>query len=345
VFDLNGYPVRLRGAYGWSRRPLPIGTFFLCSLDCPEVQGARVRDAEVGADADVLVGRLSLSVTGYQREGDEPLFAAGGGLDRRISVRNRGLEATALGELRGGARPWTVELMLWVNQNRVTHMDGAPITGLNSTTSQYALLDHPLGSYFGPGIIDIRDLDGDGTIGRACRTGTCEVLVSDSVRFLGSPLPTHGVVVGSRLQLHERLIVSARLEHQGGNRILNYTHLLQCRLIETCRAVVDPTSSWQDQANAQAARIGVVEGYLEDGAFTRLRELSATLSAPTALAEAIGAGALELVVSGRNLVTLTGYSGADPEVSYLGSGSSYLAGDFLTQANPRVWTVRLQARY
>jgi TonB-dependent starch-binding outer membrane protein SusC len=91
----------------------------------------------------------------------------------------------------------------------------------------------------------------------------------------------------------------------------------------------------------QAARRGTPVGFLEDGGFTRLREVAVTVAAPPALLKLSGAQTLDLVVSGRNLVTWTDYSGLDPEVNFTGSADPISSGEWLTQPNPRVWTVRL----
>jgi TonB-linked SusC/RagA family outer membrane protein len=59
----------------------------------------------------------------------------------------------------------------------------------------------------------------------------------------------------------------------------------------------------------------------EDGAFTRLRELSLTYTAPTDLAARLGVKSLAVTGSGRNLFLWTKYPGTDPEVNAVGRQS------------------------
>ncbi|MGB3143905.1 MAG: SusC/RagA family protein, partial [Maribacter sp.] len=66
--------------------------------------------------------------------------------------------------------------------------------------------------------------------------------------------------------------------------------------------------------------------FVEDGSFLRLKNIALgyTLSDQTAL-KSIGATSLRIYVSAQNLITITDYSGLDPEVSN-GGENDRLAG-------------------
>ena len=81
-------------------------------------------------------------------------------------------------------------------------------------------------------------------------------------------------------------------------------------------------------------------GYFEDAGFLKLRELSLTYFAPAMWASRIGASALSLTISGRNLATWTNYKGPDPEVSQSGQFNFSVA-DFLTQPPVRSFVARV----
>jgi hypothetical protein len=61
--------------------------------------------------------------------------------------------------------------------------------------------------------------------------------------------------------------------------------------------------------------------YLEDATFWKLRELTLTFELPEAMAKKLVSSAryARLSVSARNLVTITDYTGMDPEVSNFGN--------------------------
>jgi len=327
-----GQPLRVRASYGWIRRPLP--PLALCEVLCLETApGHRVREAEVGVSGGAARGQLGLSLTGYRREADEPMSLADDAA--RLVVLNSGVEAVLTFRPEGGR--WSAEMIAWTNRNRVTDALDAtrfPLSG--GSRGQSVQVGHPVGAYFGRQILSFQDADGNGLIALG------EVELSE-VRYLGSPLPDHGVVLGGQLRLTRGIRLGARVEHQGGNQLLNENRMEACRL-SLCRAQVDPSATLADQASA-VANTRALGSFIEDGSFTRLRELSATIAAPRGLVRAAGASGADLVIAGRNLITLSSAEGMDPEVAFAGATGPLLTGDSHTQPIPRVWTVRLEVRY
>jgi hypothetical protein len=60
--------------------------------------------------------------------------------------------------------------------------------------------------------------------------------------------------------------------------------------------------------------------YIEDASFVKVREVSVYYDLPENLAKQVGPlSTLRFTLSGRNLLTFTGYSGLDPEVSNFGN--------------------------
>jgi hypothetical protein len=76
-------------------------------------------------------------------------------------------------------------------------------------------------------------------------------------------------------------------------------------------------------------------GFIEESDFLKWREASITFNAPDSWARALRGDRLSMTVSGRNLATITDYSGIDPEVNE-GPGN-FAQRDFL--ALPLVRTV------
>ncbi len=59
--------------------------------------------------------------------------------------------------------------------------------------------------------------------------------------------------------------------------------------------------------------------FVEDGSYIRLKNIAVGYNLPSNLAQKIGAERVRLSVSAQNLLTITDYSGLDPEVNYYGS--------------------------
>src|SRR5690606_16453866 len=64
------------------------------------------------------------------------------------------------------------------------------------------------------------------------------------------------------------------------------------------------------------------ENFVEDGSFARLRYVTLGYSFPRTVTEKLSIASLELYATGRNLLTITDYSGVDPDVNTFGAGIS-----------------------
>jgi hypothetical protein len=67
---------------------------------------------------------------------------------------------------------------------------------------------------------------------------------------------------------------------------------------------------------------GYGAAFLEDGSFTKLREVSVGYTVDAAFARSFGASAMDIRLSGRNLAMWTNYSGIDPEANLTGTDAS-----------------------
>jgi hypothetical protein len=199
--------------------------------------------------------------------------------------------------------------------------------------------------------ITFQDKNGDGIITRVnCPNQAqvaggpaCEMNVGKDASYLGNPFPTREWSVTPRLTLFDWLQFGALIDHRGGFKIYNLTERFRCNF-GNCRAASDPNAS----LSAQAANLGQLmntdAGYIEDGTFTKLREVSATLTAPRSLSERLKVQGATLTIAARNLHTWTNYTGFDPEVNSTPSGN-FNTSDFLTQPPLHVWTARFNVAF
>jgi TonB-linked SusC/RagA family outer membrane protein len=194
------------------------------------------------------------------------------------------------------------------------------------------------------------DKNGDGIISRVNCPGQtqvaggpeCEVEMG-ALSYLGQPLPTRELSFSPRLQLFDWLQFSALVDHKGGHEAFNFTGRFRCNF-GNCREAHDATASLEDQAANLAHLMASDAGYVTDGSFTKLREVSATFTAPQRWARRVRGEALTLTLAGRNLATWTDYKGFDPEVNRQ-PGSNFGTDDFLTQPPLRIWTARVSVGF
>ncbi|RNC83793.1 MAG: SusC/RagA family TonB-linked outer membrane protein [Balneola sp.] len=84
-------------------------------------------------------------------------------------------------------------------------------------------------------------------------------------------------------------------------------------------------------------RNGLTSYFIEDGSFVKLREVSVSYDLTSMVAQH-GIKNLRLGVTGRNLLTLTGYEGFDPEVSQANEDSRFRGVDLFTYPNYRTFS-------
>jgi hypothetical protein len=103
------------------------------------------------------------------------------------------------------------------------------------------------------------------------------------------------------------------IDWQQGSDIINLTRFLY----DNARNSPDVAAAEERLATAAA---GDIRPYIEDATFVKLREVSVYYNVPEKWATQIGPlNTLRVSLQGRNLLTLTDYSGLDPEVSNFGN--------------------------
>jgi TonB-linked SusC/RagA family outer membrane protein len=309
------------------------------------------REYEFGADVGFLDGRLGLELTHYDKRSSNALVSRnlapslGSSSSQTVnlgSVANKGWESTL------NAKILTLPQLAWdatatysTNTNKLLTLGEGitPIIFGIGGDSQRHTEGYPLGGYWGVRILGYSDANGDGFI------APNEIQLGDSATFLGTPFPTHESSVNTNLTLFHWMRVSALVDHKGGQKLLNDTEEFRCEVFLICRGIQDKSAPLGEQARAVAARqFGSIAGFVEDASFTKLREVSVQLTAPTRFTQRFGVGNLSLTLSGRNLKTWTNYSGLDPELNS-GGQLNFSTFDFLGQPPVRHYVARIDVSF
>ncbi len=333
----------------------------------PEVSA----EFEGGFDLGLFKDRVSVEYTKYDKRTQDALVSVvlapslGVGNSRFINVgqvRNRGDELLVRANILNGA---AVKFDVTANgawtANRLDDLGRDPLGNpipqifLGFSSTQVIRNGLPLGAYFARPITSFQDLNGDGVISRVNCPGqpvvtggpACEIAIGDTAEYLGSPFPNRELTFTPALTLFDKLRLSALIDHRGGQKLYNNTRAFRCSNggFQNCLDAADASRTpLADQAHLIAALMGTQAGYIEDATFTKLREISATLTLPANVASRVRAGSASFTVAGRNLHTWTNYSGLDPEVNALAQ-QNFATADFLTQPNVRYITARLNLTF
>jgi len=160
-----------------------------------------------------------------------------------------------------------------------------------------------------PGDFRWEDVNGDGTI------------TDDDRTFLGTPLPkyTFGLTVNFDYKAFDLLVFTQGVV---GNKIFQGLRRLDVANANHQTSVLSrwtgegTTNSYprlsNDDPNGNFSKFS--DFYLEDGDFLRFKTVQLGYTLPSEIISKIGAQKMRVYVTGENLLTLTNYTGFDPEI-------------------------------
>jgi TonB-dependent SusC/RagA subfamily outer membrane receptor len=311
--------LRVRGAYGEAGNRPNYGNKFTALNATTNVDGLggliplgiagdskiepeRQREVELGVDLATKDQRVAVELTGYQRNISNLLlqralpqstgfitqFSNGGAL------RNRGLEAAVT------VRPMTNKLVDWTSRGALT-LNRSMVT----ETPDHLPFDITVAG-FGTGLGAYRIEEG-----KSATQIVSTINPAGDVKTAGDGEPDFRIGWSNVVTAGD-FTFSALLDWQHGSKVINLTRLLY----DGAGNSPDVAAATMRFASFQA---GDPRPYIEDASFVKFRELSVTYALPKRwLAQLKPLASLQVQLSGRNLLTLTNYTGMDPEVSNFG---------------------------
>ncbi len=270
------------------------------------------------------------------------------------SINNRGFEfsITSTNINRGGFR-WSTNLNYSRNRNQVVELSGgveqigSGAPGYFSGATTYIIREgEPLGQFWGleyRGVfqggnipagtaLEGRSFDENGNAipGEPLFTdladgeGNFDGLIDDNDRqIIGDPNPDFTFGVTNTVS-YKNFDLNVFFQGAVGGDILNLTAI---QLFNgDSNSVTDILNSWTSENTDTDIPRAAIRGrerstrFVEDGSYVRLKNLAIGYSLPDGLLGGIGFASARVSVSAQNLLTITNYSGLDPEVSFFGSG-------------------------
>ncbi len=314
----------------------------------------RSTEFETGFEAKLFDNRYSLDVTYYTKKTKDAIISAivppslGGPTNQRTnlgSVKNWGWEAMVSAQvldMRNFA--WDVALNASTTSNKLVSLGGVP-PQIGVTTR--AVEGYPLFGLWARAITGWEDKNGDGILTYNANADLNEVFVADSVSFRGYSQPRHQITLTNGLDLfNRRLRVQTMFDYRGGHLWYNNTERIRCVSRQNCNGLQNPESSFEEQAMVVATRnhpAATLDGFLQDGDFLRLREVTLQYSLSQDMAQRLfRSRGVSLVLTGRNVARWTDYRGVDPENDYnITTGTDNAGGDFQTVGIPSYYILRV----
>ena len=195
---------------------------------------------------------------------------------------------------------------------------------------------HAMQNGASPGDIRFLDLNGDGIVNDSDRTQ------------IGDPFPDF--TIGWNLNLaYKAFDLSVFTYASVGNEIyrayernLNYTNRFASTLARWTGAGTsfdEPRVTFVDSNNNNRAS----DRYIEDGSYLRIKNIQIGYSFPKSLTELWGMDDVRAYFQVKNALTLTDYSGFDPEISVGGVLNTGI--DYGTYPQPRIWSLGLNIKF
>lgn len=174
------------------------------------------------------------------------------------------------------------------------------------------------GSYTREGTFKFRDVNGDGVITAADRT------------IIGNPHPdfTYGINLNFGFKNWDLTMFGQGVQ---GNQIFNYVrYWTDFNVFQGNRSKDMLYNSWRKSGDvAKLPRLNsgdaisqqVSSYFLEDGSYLRLKNIQLTYTIPSSILKKAGLASAQVYVQGQNVLTLTKYSGLDPDINLRRSGN------------------------
>ena len=320
------------------------------NLGNPGLKPERSRELEIGLDASLLKDRVSVEFTYFNKKTKDALIERNVSPDLGASetqffnlgeLKNYGAELAINARVidtRGLA--WDLSVSGSVYDNHLVELGEGVEPIIFGFGQQRHVEGYPLGGYWARPITGFEDANGDGII------AADEVTVGDDVVFRGRSMPNKEASLNSAVTLFDGMVrVGTQFDYRGGHYIDNAIESFRCTPVLNCRGLVDRTAPLEEQAKAQAVTNEATEwGYYEPAWFIKMRELSLTVFAPDSWARRFRASRLSLTLAGRNLWTITDYSGVDPEVNAFAQ-DNFSNSDFESQPQVQYWTARINVGF
>ncbi|NND05293.1 MAG: TonB-dependent receptor [Saprospiraceae bacterium] len=317
-----------------------------------------------GLDLSFVNGRLSATLDYYLKNTfdlllstDVPFYTGFASVFSNVGdLENSGFEFSLTTHNFDGAFRWDTDFNIGWNRNKITNLAGrdnipnnANLFGIESwallqegeavgrfyglrTDGIFQLGKDPEGvaNFAGSGLIapgerKFIDLNGDGIIG------------ADDRSFIGSAQPDFTFGFNNTFSF-KGFDLNVFLQGVSGNQIVNFNKFLIERENGTSNVTLDffanrwtpqnPTNRYPKvNGDPGLVRNFISDGEVEDGSYLRLRTISLGYRLSSQMLQKLKVSSLRIYVTGKNLWTLTNYSGFDPEVSHFGQSATNMGAD------------------
>ena len=313
-------------------------TFTQSNLSNPELTWETTSQTNIGIDLTVLNNRITLYADYYYKKTKNMLMSitlpAGSAAANSLtynggSMINKGWEFTISSQNLTGAFKWNTDFNISFNKNKLESLKLTQVYYSAKTTdlvNDYVVRNTPgmpLGSFWGyiaegvdpeTGDMKYKDVNGDGLVSASDRT------------YIGDPNPDFTFGMTNTFSW-KGFNLSVLIQGSYGNDIYNVSRMETEGMYDGKNQSTKVLARWRvpgQITDVPKAKWDIRNStyFIEDGSYIRLKDISLSYDVPRKYISRIGLTRLQPYVSATNLLTLTKYSGMDPEVNQYGNSGS-----------------------
>jgi TonB-linked SusC/RagA family outer membrane protein len=369
------------GNYPWEGGSTTNLGFLLSNPANPDLKWEVTQQTNVGLDVGMFNGRLTATVDVYKKTTKYLLMyrelPTSSGFSSIISnvgsIENKGLEIAVGGDPLVGVFRWNTGFNISFNRNKVLDIGGIDRIPFNTTDGGYNVNEgvlfmvkgQPIGQMYGwryegtwkesqrseaaaygqlPGDSHYTDMNKDGNIN------------TDDITVIGSAIPKFIYGWNNKLSF-KGFDLSFLIQGVHGNNIFNQgqigldTHqrLMDRWTIDHQDTDVPAFTDQLTRANANLTNKVFVDNrtsrWAENGTYVRLKNVTLAYTIPKAQTSKLGISRTRIYVSATNLVTITKYTGYDPEVSSYNTNDGQIGVDLGTYPTARTFMIGLDLSF
>ncbi|UAY52041.1 SusC/RagA family TonB-linked outer membrane protein [Ferruginibacter albus] len=353
-------------------------------LSNPDLTWETTAQYDAGVDIGFLNNRITLTADYYYKKTTN-LYISGSGLvplstgyasvsENIGSLENKGLELSLSTEnIKTKDFSWKSTLIYASNSNKVLSLGPNPAIFPVAPTGQVSpvivKVGLPVGTFWGyktDGLLTTDDVYGANPAaklsGVSQQTGDRKYLHAPGVtgatittadkQNLGSAQPDFTASFNNTLT-YKNFDLSFFFQASVGGKLFNLiqqqlektttTGNVSATLLDRWDSVNNPNGKTPKVTNAPVVQVSDV--YIEDGSYLRLKNITFGYNFPKSVAHKILAKQLRLYVSAQNLLTITNYSGLDPEANFYDQNNLQPGIDYGVYPNARTYTIGLNVTF
>lgn len=336
----------------------PVSTLYPLVMPNPDIKWETVKQGNIGFDASLFKQRINVTFDAYVKNTTDMLVSMVVPITTGYSdiytpminagkVRNTGWELTVASQNIKGDFEWNTDFNISYNKNKIIklnnnvsiysgyqqHTVGLPVGSfygwvtngifqnwneVNSYAYQYQGTDAANGT--APGDIKFLDINNDGVVNDYDRT------------YIGNPTPAWNFSMTNTFS-YRNFDMQVFLQGVAGNDIYNANRVTLEGMYTVRNQTKKVLNRWTGEGTSNSMPRAIYSDpnkntrtstrFIEDGSYLRLKNLTLGYTLPESLIKKASINSLRFYMSAQNLLTLTKYSGFDPEIQGGVDNSNY----------------------